>query len=196
MKLYYQISQIKAKNGKAIKYRKVRSRSFVRAYLYGMFTQVSVVSCSTPDINNASHTPEYFIFQAPGGHDAVYCFYLVNDWGSVAKNGIVIGTGNTAVTSSDYMLQTRIVSGVATGEIEYFANIFTTVVVSAPNASFTVNRIFRNGSGGSVTIKEIGIYAMSEDAYTYCIIRDVLGVPVTMDDGDYLKITYTFQVTA
>jgi hypothetical protein len=195
MKLYYQISQIKV-NGKTVKYHKTRSRSFVKAYMYGMFYQLSDVTVATSDIANASRNPTYYIFNAPGGHDAVYAaFFYMNTFTQVAKNGIVIGTGNTAVASTDYALETRIISGVASGQIEHFSNIFTNVAVAAPNASFTVNRIFRNGSGGSITIKEIGIYALS-GTYTFCIVRDVLSVPVTMSDGDYLKITYTFQITA
>jgi hypothetical protein len=112
--------------------------------------------------------------------------------------GIVVGinTGDIPVSSTDYALTTKILEGITTGKLEHSAHTFTDVVVSPPSASYTVSRIFRNSSGGSIIIKEIGIAACYYNTDPSVWVRDVLAIPVTMLNGDYLKVTYTFQITA
>ena len=66
---------------------------------------------------------------------------------------------------------------------------------------FDCYRIFKNGSGGTVTINELGIYSVERNCTVntedeFCIIRDKLASPITVTDGTYVQITYTFQVTA
>ena len=69
--------------------------------------------------------------------------------------------------------------------------------MSAPNASFDIERIFRNISGGDITINEIGVYVIADYyAYNYCIIRDKLAQGVMVSNGEFLKVKYTIKITA
>jgi len=202
MKLFYQLEKF---GNKHKKYKKTQAKSFVKSFLYALYTHYMNLSCVASDVNNVPRTFQKsgfanpFLVTAIGGNG-----YMTTNYDNSPVlyyyNGIIVGTGNTAVASTDYFLQTYILNGVTSGKLEYCGNSFTAPVVSAPSASFTMNRIFRNSSGGDITIKEIGISSASECIgntwYSFLIVRDVLGVPVTMANGDYLKVTYTFQITA
>ena len=204
MKLFYQLEKF---GNKHKKYKKTQAKSFVKAFQYNLYTSLSALSSSTTDIYNATQALQYnsysICFLSGGGGNTLNTVYSAFSGSSWMKNnnvGIVVGSGNTGVTSTDYKLGTPITYGITSGLLESNSHTFTPVVISAPSASFTVNRIFRNSSGGNVTINEIGLYGFmnssSRDFAEFCIVRDVLGVPVTMANGDYLKVTYTFQITA
>ena len=61
-----------------------------------------------------------------------------------------------------------------------------------PNGSFTVRRYFTNKSGGSITINEVGIYALDKEI---AIARDLVSPGVAVANNETLKIEYTFQIT-
>ena len=55
-------------------------------------------------------------------------------------------------------------------------------------------RSFVNGSGGSITVREIGVYCTADPGNLYfCIVRDVLGSPVAVPDGGSITVIYTFK---
>jgi hypothetical protein len=216
MRIFYQLEQRNNKNNIKYKSKKIQAKSFVKTFIYSLYSRLSGLPFTTNDITNTSRTYTlassyygnlYFMYTdgLGSGENIIqkriyYGSYSSGQyWLSLnitsTTTGIVIGTSNTVVTATDYALTTRILSGKSAGQIEYFGHTFTTKIVSAPNASYTQSRIFRNSSGGNIIIKEIGIYGYS-GYFSYCHIRDVLGTPVTMSNGDYLKITYTFQITA
>lgn len=209
MRLYYQIEHLDS-NCKAIrKTRKLRARSFVRAFLSSLYVKVSTLAATFPDYTNtsASRSDTYihlFWHGLQGKAQVKTVYNYVGVEGGTpqitrfASNiiGVVVGSGTNAVTSSDYALQTQIANGSASGQLEYGSNMFTETAVAAPSATLTVSRIFRNSSGGAVVVREVGIYGVCGTA-VFCHVRDVLGAgAVTMADGDYLKITYTLTVTA
>ena len=204
MKLFYQITKYNIENNKVKTYRKIKSKSFVQAFLSYLYcTVANTTTVLVKGITNTQRTIGssnfgHLIISAGGGSGNTTIMGNPQQVASSHNIGIVVGTGDTAVASTDYALQTQITYGVTSGKLESNANTWTDVSVSAPNASFTINRIFRNSSGGNITIKEIGIYTESEYTQTwlFCVVRDVLDVPVTMSNGDYLKVTYTFQITA
>jgi hypothetical protein len=61
-----------------------------------------------------------------------------------------------------------------------------------PNGSFTVRRYFTNKSGGSITVNEVGIYALLKEL---AIARDLVSPGVAVADGETLKVEYTCQIT-
>jgi hypothetical protein len=54
-----------------------------------------------------------------------------------------------------------------------------------------------NHSGGTITVKELGIYSLDGGASaTICLCRDIIADPgVDIDDGEYMYVKYTISVT-
>ncbi len=113
--------------------------------------------------------------------------------------GIVVGTGTTAENNSDYALDTQIAHGTGAGQLQYGSVSIAAPSVTGSNADVVVTRTFVNGSGASITVKEIGVYCRTYTilpAYKYfCIVRDVLVSPVEVGNGQTLTVQYTFRVT-
>ena len=114
--------------------------------------------------------------------------------------GIMLGSGTDAVITTDDNIVTPITHGTSSGQLEYlgtFSPLDVTVVSST--ASFMIERLFLNSSGGDVTVKEIGMYSLgvpSSGTYRlWCIARDLVSPAVTVANGEYLKVSYTIQVT-
>ena len=61
-----------------------------------------------------------------------------------------------------------------------------------PNGSFTVRRYFTNKSGGTITVNEVGIYALKK---VLAIARDLVSPAVNVLNNETLKVEYTFQIT-
>lgn len=111
--------------------------------------------------------------------------------------GIVAGTGTNAVTMTDYALQTLIAHGTGAGQLSYGAVTFTGPTTSGKTRYFEFQRALTNGSGGSITVNEIGLYVYpTSTAYYYMYLRDVLGSGVVVNNGQVLTIKYRVSVTA
>ena len=118
--------------------------------------------------------------------------------------GIVVGTTSTAVAPSQTKLITPIAHGTAAGELEYFGMLVMdeadfNVDTGTDEAYFEIERIFRNASGNSITIEEIGINALAQSIGSssnkvFCILGDVDTIVVA--DGEYLKIKYRIKVAS
>ncbi|GAI73856.1 unnamed protein product, partial [marine sediment metagenome] len=76
---------------------------------------------------------------------------------------------------------------------------FVAAAVAAGNVDLVVTRTFTNSSGGSITVREIGIYCFSTDtgaiARYFCIVRDVLATPQAVGNGEILTVQYTLRTT-
>ena len=121
-------------------------------------------------------------------------------WSSATNNGIVVGTGTTAVAPTDYQLATQVVDGVSASTLEHFPCGGSALTTSAPTSSFTLERLFRNSSGGSITINEVGVYATANrlgasDLSHFCIIRDLVSPGFAVANGEYMRIVYTITLT-
>ena len=106
--------------------------------------------------------------------------------------GIIIGTGNTPVTASDIDLDTPIDDGVAAGEMSHGAQTFVDVVENGANLDLSWSRSFSNSSGDTITIAEIG-GGILVSGYRILILRDVLGVPVAVGDGEVIVVEYIWR---
>jgi hypothetical protein len=114
--------------------------------------------------------------------------------------GIWVGTGNTAVAVSDYTLDTKIDHGTGAGELDYNANTYIAATISGDNIVYKVYRTFANGSGGPITIEEVGLIAKTVDPYYYLILRDTkdangVALSIAVPDGQTATVTYTFTQT-
>lgn len=117
--------------------------------------------------------------------------------------GIVVGSGTDVEKPQDYKLATKIDHGDAAGELIHFGTVVSNLVINAAPVStgaFDIQAIFKNESGGSIDVEEVGVYAVGELASAtspvemFCIIRDVIAT-VAVADGEYLRVTYTVQIS-
>ena len=201
LKTYIQIFKYSDK-GLIYKSRKKLSRSFIKAFmglLYGRFSGENIGSTFvTVEGSVASNQGTSYSFYSAGASDSLTD--LTYTYTQARRQvGIHLGTGTAAVQLIDRAMAIEIAKGTGTGELEYLGTTGTETVVSAPNASFTLEAYFRNGSGGSIDINEMGVYSSSQYSsvsWRFCIIRDLVSPAVTIADSEYLKVVYTFTITA
>ena len=130
--------------------------------------------------------------------------YIQDNWdfrgdADVDYKGIVIGTGITAVTIDDYKLDTQIMQGTGSGQMRHLASTPGWPAVVGSNCSFLTSRTFLNNSGGSITVRESGIYCRVKGPTYYgyaCIVRDIFGTLQAVPDGGSITIDYTLGITA
>ena len=190
-----------------------QSKSFVKAFLQFVYISTSSLTQSVIDIDNVSRSvvsnAASFGVIHPGlssrddfltVHESYKGPYDV----FADEKGIVVGTSSTAVAVADDNLVAIIPNGTSAGQFVYYGCWGLNYTTGASSASFDIERIFRNSSGGSIVVAEIGMYCASTTgqsspppavAFGFCILRDVLGATVTVLDGEYLKVKYTITVS-
>jgi len=215
MRVYFQFERHN-KDGELIwKSYRYRSRSFVQAFIkqfYVLFQHTSNIA--TTDTGGASRTvivgtstrstPHICaIGPGRGGRIALSTNSTVfTSAPTVAitsdKVGIVLGTGTTAVTPTDFQLATQIADGTAASTLEYFPSSGTALTISNPTGSFKLERLFRNSSGGTITVNEIGLYTIGSTnsiPFSFCAIRDIVSPGFAIANGEYARAIYTITVT-
>lgn len=101
--------------------------------------------------------------------------------------------------------------GSALAEMEYGGCEMFGKVVSNPNGEFSISRLFRNNSGGAISVEEVALYAAvtryqsvtyngapsykEGDAWAVCVARDVVSPAVNVLHGETLQVVYTPQIT-
>jgi hypothetical protein len=187
------------KTGKITEQRAIKSHSFLKQFLqilyvkFNMLGNWTVSSTYTPygtlgttiaikDITNADRNVS---------HVNIYEFQCIGAITSVTS-GIIIGTGVTAPTITDYKIETIIPHAT----MNYSAVTWGNPASDATTSQFTITRNFANVSGGDVTVNEIALYvwAYSGGAKDFCIIRDVIAGGITVPNGQTLTINYRIQV--
>lgn len=113
----------------------------------------------------------------------------------VITQGIIFGSGNTAVAIDDHALETPIAHGTGAGQLSYLSCSVGSASVAGSDCNFTVSRQANNGSGGDVTVREVGIYLSMGGSYYGMALREVLGSPEVIADGDNIVVNYTIQVS-
>lgn len=183
---------VKDKNGK-IKYDSglVPSHSFTIAFLEHIYGSLKTIAVDIEDVDNVEQSV---------GDPADY--QLVRNELNAADNsdtyGLVVGTGIGAESNTDYALGTKIAHGTGATQLDYGAHSFTAPSVVGDNVDMIVSRDFYNGSGGSITVTEVGGYTKSRvgAAYEYfCILRDLLDTSVPVANTETLTLQYTLRTT-
>lgn len=124
---------------------------------------------------------------------AVHMKGLVNN----AAYGIVAGTGNTAFSVEQNALAAIVGHGSGTGQLVYAADATPAAVYTSGTKSWvaTLSRVLNNNSGGSITIKETGLYGRESSASTnFMLERSVLDPTVDVANGAQLKVTYEISM--
>lgn len=157
------------------------------------------------------------LFRGPGGWNVVTATNGTEDpiyWGtgdnpqkefkvdSVAgehRYGVVVGTGDTAESNTDYKLQTQLTEGATAGKITHGTTVVGTAGVAGANVDMEVKRSFTNNTGSAITVKEAGIYThnnrVAPTGSFHCIIRDVFPGPVNVPNYCSLAVYYTLRTT-
>ena len=188
--LYYSIDLFDAKSGKVLrKGRKLVCHSLLGNYIACLMRIRTDRQQYGIDVTGTLSYIAVSTYSA-----ALYCYNTAAN----STAGLVIGTGNTAVTADDYNLEAKIIHGIGSGQMqygkfEYEEGCFQAPKVEGGSAWFRMTRQFINNSAGSIVVKEIGLIT-SVTPY-FLIVRDVLVSPVTVVDAQGIAVTYEFRVT-
>lgn len=217
------------RDGKLLERKEQRSRSFTKGFLQLLYVAHAQIAYGAPysmqDITNTArdvdssgqYSEGYYkgilkTGSTPGGcEQLIHAGHSENAAANTIINisvvgediGIVVGTGVTAVTPTDYALATRILHGRTAGRLEYGGCEFIGIAFVNPNGEFTIRRYFTNASGGSITVNEVGLYAagtkmVANDygfTWPFAIARDIVSPGVAVADGEILRVTYVPQIT-
>jgi len=115
--------------------------------------------------------------------------------GNIEAPDIVVGSGTLKPSITDTGLESQIANGTGAGQLQYGTDSLTTPVtnVSSNTGSFTWSKSFTNGSGGNVTVSEVGAY-VNVSGTNYFILHDLLPSPVTLGNTQVLTVVYTVTI--
>jgi len=186
-KLYYEVI-VRDKYGRVIARQKRKAHSYLVAYSQLLYIAMDEPGGSQNIVNTDGVTRNA---------TAHYETFNMNGTAGNALLGIRVGLGNTPVDISDFVLATPITEGVGAGQLSHLASTITNPTVAAGESAFTIARVMVNGSGGTITVREIGIYSQTGNtlpARYCCVVRDVLVGEVSIPDGGSITVTYTIRV--
>lgn len=170
------------------------SKSFVIQFLefiYGLFDGPATLEATAVD------GTEDVIYRAEGVDGYCYLHLRVDAPINDDTHGIVVGTGSTAETNTDYKLEAQLTEGVGAGNITHGAMVVGTAGVVGANVDLEIKRSFPNNTGSTITVAEAGVYAKQGIfvPYYHCIIRDVLAASIDVPDKCALTVYYTLRTT-
>lgn len=185
-------------NGKVLKHiPEKRAESFVVQFLELLTVQFGGIGEVYPlPITDIENNTRYI-------QNSYYTLNCKGDIGDDSK-GIVVGTGATSPTISDYKLQTQIVHGSGSGEMLYGGVTFGAPTSDSTTSHFTITRDFANSSGAAIVVKEIGLY---NNAFTlgvsrtlgfwFMTLHDLIdsGSGISVANGNTLTINYRPSAT-
>lgn len=109
--------------------------------------------------------------------------------------GILVGTGTGAESISDTALGTQVAHGTSAGNLQYGAMTFGAPSTTATTTTFRFTRVFTNGSGGTVTVQEIGLVSRNTtESNSFLLVRDLTGA-VAVNNGQQLTVNYDYTTT-
>ncbi len=180
---------------------------FITNFLKLLYRQFALTTRAANDIANFSRTEGHAastlkVVGSGGGNHLSYVAYPSEEPGW--QHGIVVGTGNTAVSMSDYFLDEAIPHGSDANEMLYYGGIVENFQIGADFAEFQIIRTIENASGNSIEISEYGLTAGGRDGantstpdvprYLHLIARNVLTEPITILNDEILKVVYSIRV--
>lgn len=187
LSLYYQL-EIRDADGKIVRRtRNRRAKSLVANFIHHIRMAFANANASMLDTAGTSRT----------GDSPANTLNWMTIVSSSNTRGIVVGTGTTVVDIANHQLATIIGDGAGAGQLNHGSQTFGSVVVTSTQASFTIQRVFTNNSGASITVEECGIYCTTEDTgnvdRNFCLARDLTGSVVVPHQAT-LTVTYTLKV--
>jgi hypothetical protein len=169
-------------------------RNLVRL-LYHMFANYvsaySDPSITVTDVTGASYSGYWGTSSSGACYVKNACGW--NSQGDVGQDtvGIVIGTGTTPPTRTDYALQAKIPHGTGAGQITYQRQTYELLT----DYSFRLNREFTN-AGSDLSVAEAGLIYQTVFAGVtnrlLLLLRDTF-TPITVTAGNGIRVRYTFN---
>jgi len=126
-------------------------------------------------------------------------FMDCNGLGTNDEQGILVGTDDGTILPKDinnYALGAKCSEGTGTSQLNYGTHSIVTPVDDDSTYSYAgITRTASNGSGASIGVNEVGLvcYGRWDHNVTsryFMLIRDILGTPVTVPNGDTLTVSY------
>jgi hypothetical protein len=166
-------------------------RNLVRI-LYALFANYEVETQPTITVSDASGSARTGSLQ---GTSSSYSVKVPLPWNrqgdlGVDTTGIVIGTGTTPPSRTDYALQAKIPHGTGSGQIYYNRQTYELLT----DYSFRLNREFTN-AGSDLSVAEAGLIyvtGIGGSAYYIMLLRDTF-TPISVTTGNGIRVRYTFS---
>jgi len=116
---------------------------------------------------------------------------------NIVQPNLVVGSGTTPPSITDTGLTNQIGNGTGPGQLQYGTDSGTTPVINTNTntASFSWSKTFNNGSGGNVTVSEVGAYVTVVSVAVYFILHDLLPSPITLAPNQVLTVVYTITIS-
>jgi hypothetical protein len=208
--------EVRDPEGRVVQRGRHEMRSFVNNFLKvlegcgkasggaGLTFSGVIASATVVGTDGASKTVlvDYYTDDYYGGGTAIASNAPDND----SSYGIVVGSGTTPVNLNNYALASPISHGTSAGQLDYdtisIEDLGLDTSVSPPVYRFRLIRGFKNLSGVSVNVNEVGLVARSywkdrggvDNDVKYLIARDVLPSTYTIPNGGSATVTVTVEV--
>jgi flagellar hook-associated protein FlgK len=180
------------KDGKIISQVTKKAESFVQQFLQLLYTAMQPIYASGSNPVNVKNTAN--VTKTP--IRSIELFDTLAASGDTTY-GIIVGTDSTAVTISDYAINTPIAHGTGSGQLQYGGVTFGAPSANTTISQMTITRNFANNSGNLVTVNEIALYCRAYDPNTgvfyAMIIRDVIAGGIAVAIGQTLTVNYRPQ---
>lgn len=108
--------------------------------------------------------------------------------------GIIVGTSSQALDAEDNKLISRINNGSLSGEMIYSSMVITDPTSISGVISQKSNRSLTNNSGGSITVREVGLYAAPDAASRQALMERSLKTQIVLN-SEILNVEYDFTET-
>ncbi len=192
--------EVKDADGKIVKKGKQKANSWLGNIIGLIYALVSGTTTGTSSMSAYYGSTASSLVDVSGSARGLFLAYTSgntrlggNAPAGEGSYGILVGASDTPNTIATYNLGSKIAHGTDAGQLVYDA---TTVESLIKDASwyFRVVRTFTNQSGGTVTIREIGlVLQLFYAAGGLCQVlfaRDVLTSPINVGSGQTLTVRY------
>jgi hypothetical protein len=167
-------------------------RNLVRLlyHLFANYEASNAPSITVTDVTGASYSGYW-------GRNASMTLYVKyaspwNNQGDVgdATTGIVIGSGTTPPSRTDYTLVAKIPHGTGVGQIYYNRQTYELLT----DYSFRLNREFTN-AGSDLSVAEAGLIYLTniQDTGRYLLLLRDTFTPISVSAGNGVRVRYTFS---
>lgn len=189
-----------------------KANSFTRNFwnFVGIFFTGTTASSSTHGTGNLSLkstagavstgvTYNTFKFGGAGNSDtAAASFTGFGIRSTYTSSGIVVGTSSSPEDFDGYAMEAQISNGSGSGQLEHMAPTMgsTSPIYDSTEKNFSnsFSRIFKNNSGATIGVNEVGIIGHSNTT-RFLFERTVLPETITIPTGSFLEVTYTLVFT-
>lgn len=184
--------------GKLISSRKQMCHSLVENFLaiqYACYNENNIgFGFTAPHTTNATYFDTDNVERGINTASPISTVFSNKGLANIDTDGIVVGTGIVAPTPSTRNLTTKILHGIAAGQLSYQSQSSSAgVTISGQNTQVILTRTFVNNSGGVITVNEMGI--ISAGSFPKLILMDILAPAQTVNALQTLTISVTFKTT-